>query len=127
MTTEEKMPSFWRTEYTEAPALVDVHGMWLAASEKKEVNLTALATFMGIRTATLWGYSTGKVRWPADVWLAAMGAIGAFHKISALDLKPTKIRKRRGPRKKATPTPVSGSSDHVLRCDDLTTEFITHE
>lgn len=110
MTTEEdNMPSFWRTEYTHTPALVDVHAMWLAANEKKEVNLTALADFLGIRTATLWGYSTGKVRWPADVWLAAMAAIGAWQKVVALDLKPTKIRKKRGPRKKTAPVPVSGS------------------
>jgi len=113
MTTEETMPSFWQTEHAETPTMVDVHGMWLAATEKKEVNLTALSSLMDIRTATLWGYSTGKVRWPADVWLAAMAAIGAFHKITALDLKPTKIRKRRGPRKKTTPTPVSGFSDPV--------------
>jgi len=52
------------------------HEVWLQAVEGQDINLSKLARELGMRIATLWGYHTGRSRWPAETWIKAMKAVG---------------------------------------------------
>lgn len=52
------------------------HEVWLQAVDGQEINLSKLARDLEMRIATLWGYHTGRSRWPAATWVKAMKAVG---------------------------------------------------
>lgn len=59
------------------------HEVWLQAVEGRDINLSKLARELGMRIATLWGYHTGRSRWPAETWVKAMKAVGYDIAVSA--------------------------------------------
>jgi hypothetical protein len=54
------------------------HKMFLKAcgGDPRNVNLSALARFIGISPARLWFYANERSEWKADIWLQAMVKLG---------------------------------------------------
>jgi hypothetical protein len=102
-------------EYSEPHDCFDPHELWVKAAAKRDICVTTLSRHLNIRTATMWGYTSGKVRWPADVFIEAMSAIGAFGRVKRIKIAPQKYRcdkkkKRHQPKPVPSDSPVSGES-----------------